>query len=331
MTMFSNATVMEFTDPFTLTREQLEAKLEKFHFSVPLDGELFKHGFTHILHGTESETVVHEIDGCFFLSYQTAERVLPRGQLSAMVDKRVAELEKKQGSVSKQQRDQLRDSTSSELARQVPPVFSSVHAYIDPKRQIMVVNTKKESEAEDITGLLRRALGSFALRHIRTTYKPCVLLSDWVFGQSSGFMVPEPNWMSVCETGTLKVRGEKASEAATIKGGVIDVDLLKGLKLVQCDLQAYRGEGERRGVFVSFTLVSKPPAKSAMAKSTTDMQLTNIELHDDSSPESGDMEDYFNASAFLFKEQVGDLILKLKAAFSGSQEEYIQSSAKESA
>ncbi|MBF4237802.1 recombination-associated protein RdgC, partial [Vibrio anguillarum] len=124
--------------------------------------------------------VTHVVNDCLFLQYIDATRSVPRDQLNALKDRRIADLEEKGTKITNQLRDDVETTAHAELLRLQPVKHHRSNFYIDIKRQLLVIDEKADGKCEDVIGGIRKALGSFSCLPIRLGAKPCDYANDWV-------------------------------------------------------------------------------------------------------------------------------------------------------
>jgi len=155
-----------------------------------------------------SEFYVHEVMGCMMIAMAINKKVLPAAVIRKAVDDRVAEIEKQEGrTVRRKERTQIKEEIVIDLMPRAFQQTKVVHAYIDKKRKLIVINTASAPEAEDLLSLMRESLGSFKVRPVQTNLMPSSILTHWVrrFNTPAGiYMENEVNLVEVGSDGADK-------------------------------------------------------------------------------------------------------------------------------
>lgn len=311
--LFKNASIYELND-FNLSIADIEEKISSKRFTPLSETGVKSTGFEHVLFN-DNEKVTHVVNDCLFLQYIDATRSVPRDQLNALKDRRIADLEDKGTKITNQLRDDVETTAHAELLRLQPVKHHRSNFYIDIKRQLLVIDEKADGKCEDVIGGIRKALGSFSCLPIRLGAKPCDYANDWVSLPKDDHRFVMPEWLYIDYNGTIKGRGETAKQTVVSKGNAIDFSVFDSLSLVECDMDKCQliNENELKDE-VSFTLISLPESKT---QRNVDMKLVKLCFHSDAEPEGNDDIAYHNADFFLMTEELGRLIEDLSLVFGG--------------
>lgn len=310
---FKHATIYEL-EGFTLSLADLEERLALRRFESMNDSDVIRVGFEHLLFD-DSETVVHTVNDCLFFKYVKATRTVPKDQLTALVDRRVAEAEEAGKQVTREYRSNITDIAHAELLRVQPAKHLHIGAYIDTKRQLLIVNNQSDSKCEDVIVEVRKALGSFRCAPINLYMKPCDYINDWIALPADEYRIANPAWLYIDFNGTIKGRGETDKNVVTSKGNAIEEQAFDGLSIVSCDLDKNKiHENNEIEHVVSFTLISLP---NSAKKRNTDLKLTKLGFFLNAEPEGDDAADYYNAELYVMTAELGMLIEDLSLTFGG--------------
>jgi len=177
---FKNLTLFRFTEPFQLTAEELQQKLDAMRFRPCGSHEEFSFGWTPPL-GQSTDQLVHAANGFLMLCGNKEEKVLPAAVVNELLNERIQEAEDQQARrLRKKERDAIRDEILFEL---LPKAFSfsrQTYAYIDPKGGWLIVDAASSKKAEDLVSLLRKCLGSLPVVPPVTRQRPVDVMTEWL-------------------------------------------------------------------------------------------------------------------------------------------------------
>lgn len=176
---FKNIRFFTFSEPFTLSAEDLAATCENSSFSPCGTYNAASMGFISPLQ-QEDAPLVYAAEGCYLLCLKLQEKILPATVLREQVDERVAEITQKEDrKVYKKERQQIKDDLYQELLARALCKSSLMYAYIDTKQQLLIINSSSQTKAELFCSFLRKTLGS--LKTIVPEYQnPSVTLTHWL-------------------------------------------------------------------------------------------------------------------------------------------------------
>ncbi|WP_347987821.1 recombination-associated protein RdgC [Methylomonas sp. AM2-LC] len=177
---FKNLAVYRFTEPFSLTADALEQKLQQQPFHACGGHDEFSFGWSSPL-GKTSEALVHTSNGFMMLSAKKEEKVIPSSVINEMLQDKISEIEEQEArKLPQKERSRLKDELIFEL---LPRAFSfsrKTYAYIDSQGGWLVVDAASPKKAEDLLTLLRKCLGSLPVVPITVTGKPANIMTQWL-------------------------------------------------------------------------------------------------------------------------------------------------------
>jgi recombination associated protein RdgC len=177
---FKNLAVYRFTEPFSLTIEALEQKLQQQPFHACGGHDEFSFGWSSPL-GKTSEALVHASNGFMMLSAKKEEKVIPSSVINEMLQDKISEIEEQEArKLPQKERSRLKDELIFEL---LPRAFSfsrKTYAYIDSQGGWLVVDAASPKKAEDLLTLLRKCLGSLPVVPMTATAKPANIMTQWL-------------------------------------------------------------------------------------------------------------------------------------------------------
>ncbi|WKJ90326.1 recombination-associated protein RdgC [Methylomonas montana] len=182
---FKNLAVYRFSEPFTLTADGLEQKLQQQPFRPCGSQDEFSFGWTSPL-GRASDALVHANNGFLMLCGKKEEKVVPASVINEMLQERISEIEEREArKLPAKERSRIKDELIFEL---LPRAFSfsrKTYAYIDSQGGWLVVDAASAKKAEDLLSQLRKCLGSLPVVPLTATAKPASVMTQWLIDNTS--------------------------------------------------------------------------------------------------------------------------------------------------
>lgn len=157
---FKNIRVYRLSAPLPMDQAFIEKALSEYKFSPCTGQEAVRTGFSFPLHPSIKQ-YCHSQSHRWFFAVKRQEKVLPAAVVNEELTPRLEQAEQEAGrSLSRKEKQALKDDLIQSL---LPRAFSRstlTHGYYDSERQWLVINSGSAGKAEDVLGLLRKALGS---------------------------------------------------------------------------------------------------------------------------------------------------------------------------
>lgn len=177
---FKNIFVFAFTQAFSLTQEEVEARIQENTFTPCASTELSHFGWVNSL-GNHSESLSHQSGKNLLLCARREEKIIPAQVIKDMLEDKVEQLETEHGrSATKKEKEQFKEDIMFEL---MPRAFSRItdtHGYLNPDHNIIVINSSSRSKAEDFLALLRKSLGTLPVTSLSPERQPDEVMTDWI-------------------------------------------------------------------------------------------------------------------------------------------------------
>lgn len=209
---FRNLTLFRF--PTSLDLSDLESHLAECALKPVGPLELASRGFVPPIppkgEGDDAEVALsHRIGDAIWLSVGSEERLLPSAVVNDLLQKKLAELERKEGRrPGGRTRKRLKEDLVHEL---LPRAFvrpGRLDAILDLEHGICAVDTASRKQAENVVAEIRNALGSFPALPLNAEVAPRAVLTGWIAGE------PLPDGLSLGDECELR---DAADNGAVVK------------------------------------------------------------------------------------------------------------------
>lgn len=178
---FKNACVYRLTQPFMPTAEELLELLNNRAF-VPCSGmRPSSFGWISPLGDVEDAPLLHEVGGCYLLCARKEEKVVPTSALNEIIQEKVAKIENAEARrIRAKEKRSIKENALAELLPQALAKSKQVLGYIQPKDDLLVVDTGSATEAELFINCLRDSIGSLTLTPPQIKQKPQDVFTRWL-------------------------------------------------------------------------------------------------------------------------------------------------------
>lgn len=182
---FKNLVVYRFQKKPDFDEQSLEEKLAGFSFNPVGSQEQFSQGWVPPM-GENGSMLAHHGAGFSLLRLRREERILPPAVVRDFVNERVREIEQREDrKVGRKERGEIREDMVLELLPRAFTRSSYTSGLLMPGQGYLVVDAASAKKAEEWTSLLRKTLGSLAIRPVAVKDSPVGLFTAWLGGQAS--------------------------------------------------------------------------------------------------------------------------------------------------
>jgi recombination associated protein RdgC len=160
--------------------ETLSTALSDFAFEPCPPSFAITQGWTGPIYQEAGEPLIHSIPGYMIFCLQFEEKLLPMTVVRQAVKDKIREIEVKEDrKVRAKEKQQLNEEMRHSLLPKAFSKFSRVHAIIDIKQQLLMVNATQEKKLESFLTLFNRSVKTTEAKEIPIkTVMP--ILTDWL-------------------------------------------------------------------------------------------------------------------------------------------------------
>ncbi|MDQ7015816.1 MAG: recombination-associated protein RdgC [Gammaproteobacteria bacterium] len=180
---FKNLHLFRLTEPFTQSAVELRESLEKQRFQPCSPQEPERWGWTNPVGGHDD--LLLEQNGRLMIAAHKEEKILPASVVNEHLAERLEALqEKQQRRPRKAEREALKEEVLFELRPRAFSRRSTFHAYLNPRSGWLIINSASQKNAEALTELLRKSLGSLPIASPVLTNPPGTVMTHWLSDDS---------------------------------------------------------------------------------------------------------------------------------------------------
>jgi recombination associated protein RdgC len=177
---FKNLRIYMLQQPFNLSAEALENRLEQKRFNPCGSHDPFSYGWHEPL-GRQGESLVHELIGCQMICARREEKLLPSAVVNEIVEEKAAAIEDETGRrPGRKERSELKDEIFQQLLPKAFSRFSTQYAMIDKQQGWILVDASSANKAEALISFLRETLDSLPVKPLEVSLAPSHVMTEWL-------------------------------------------------------------------------------------------------------------------------------------------------------
>jgi recombination associated protein RdgC len=178
--VFKNLTVYRIGPDWSASVAQLEESLYKTRF-VPCGATQQQSAGWIEPRGIKHAPLVEKVAGHLLLKLMTEQRVVP----GSVVKRRVEEISTKieQDTGRKPGKKQTKEIKEQALLELLPMAFTkqaSMNVWLDPQQRLLLVDASSQGKADEVVGLLVKAVEGLAVSQLHTKVSSAAAMSEWL-------------------------------------------------------------------------------------------------------------------------------------------------------
>ena len=176
----SSATIYRSMFPLTATIETIEAAMKEREYAPCAASQDRSVGWIPP-RGEANGALLEAVAGQWIAKLMIETKAVPASVVRRKLDERCAEIEKTTGrKPGKKERKELKEDVLTALMPMAFPKMSAIDVWIDPVRNVIVLNTPSQSKADDVATQLVRAIDGLALSRFNTAMEPSLAMASWL-------------------------------------------------------------------------------------------------------------------------------------------------------
>lgn len=177
---FKNLQVYRFTQPFRLSPDELNQALEAHAFKCCSSQEATSYGWVAPL-GRSGTQYIHAANHYIMVCAKRQDKILP----PSVINEKLAEhaqmiADKEQRKISRKEKIGLKEDIVFELLPKAFTRSTLQFAYIDTRRNLLVINSSSAKRAEELINALRDAIGSVPVIPLAAKNIPAQSMTHWL-------------------------------------------------------------------------------------------------------------------------------------------------------
>jgi recombination associated protein RdgC len=172
---FRNAMIFHVTGPTLALATALQEKIDTLRWTPCEPSQAISMGFTQV-HGCD----FLESEGALLFAVKRSERKIPGAAVREILADRIEAIEEsQQRKVYRKERLTLKDEIVQDLLPKTPPVSQTIHAYIDTRKNLVVVDGSP-NRAHEVLNLVREGIGSLPCRMLGANNSTARVMTQWL-------------------------------------------------------------------------------------------------------------------------------------------------------
>lgn len=178
--MFKNLTVYRIGPDWTADAGAIASALDKQRF-VPCGATQQESIGWVEPRGEAHAPLVEVVDGQIILKLKSEKRLLPGSVVKERVEEIAEQIEEQTGrKPGKKQTKELKEQALLELLPMAFTKRSALMVWIAPRERLLVVDAGGQGRADEVVGLLVKALDGLAVSHLQTELSPASAMTGWL-------------------------------------------------------------------------------------------------------------------------------------------------------
>jgi len=151
-------------------------------------------------------SLVYAVGRQMLIALRQEKKLLPARVVSQFVKQRAEKIEADEGfKPGRKRMKELKEIVRDELLPRAFSLSTDTYAWIDPVAGWLVVDASSQSRADEVIGLLAKALKGFPGRPLKTVLSPAAAMTDWLVEDEA------PAGFSIDQDVVLSARDSKAT------------------------------------------------------------------------------------------------------------------------
>ena len=188
---FKNLQIYRLSTPFTATPDQLAEKLAAQAFQPGTSIEMQRMGW---VSPRNDESLVHAVAGQMMIALRVEKKLLPASVINQFAKARAQEIEEQQGyKPGRREMREIKDAVTNELLPRAFAIARDTRVWIDPVRNLIVVDAAASAKSDEVMQLLNESLENLGARPLQTALSPVSAMTSWLASDEAppGFTVDQ--------------------------------------------------------------------------------------------------------------------------------------------
>jgi len=178
--VFKNLTVYRIGPDWSPSVAELEESLYKTRF-VPCGATQQQSAGWVEPRGIKHAPLAEKVGGHLLLKLMTEQRVVPGSVIKRRVEEIATKIEQDTGrKPGKKQTKEIKDQALLELLPMAFTKQASMNVWIDPKQRLLLVDASSQGKADEVVGLLVKAVDGLAVSQLHTKVSSAASMSEWL-------------------------------------------------------------------------------------------------------------------------------------------------------
>ncbi|MBV8665192.1 MAG: recombination-associated protein RdgC [Burkholderiaceae bacterium] len=292
---FKNLQIYRLTDRWTLTPDELEAKLAPQAFVPCSSSELQTQGWVPRANGR----LVHTVNKQMLLLLGTEKKLLPASVVNQVTKARAAEIEEQQGfQIGRKRMKELKEEVADELLPRAFSIQRNTWVWIDPVNGWLVVDAASAAKADEVFKLLLKSLDKLPFENLHVARSAQACMTAWLAADEA------PSGFTVDQDTELRAAGESKATVRYVRHALEAEDVQRHIAAgKQCTRLAMTWDSR-----VSFVLT-----EALAVKRVAPLDV----LKDENDSSTKDEDERFDADFALMSGELNRLLTALVEALGG--------------
>lgn len=177
---FKNIIYYRMVEPFELDLSALNTSLKAFSYKPCPRSENASFGWVSP-YSLDNDLFVHSLQNYFLIMFCREEKIIPAAVIKEELTKKILQLEEAEGrTIYRKEKISLKEEIIIQLRQQAFSRKRLIHAYIDKKQKLLIVDTSSKKKAEEVCAYLRKTLNSLKIVLPATKLQTETAMTGWL-------------------------------------------------------------------------------------------------------------------------------------------------------
>lgn len=174
---FKNASIYTLTAPIE-GADLLAEHLAPLAFEPGSSLEMQRLGWVPPREGGE---LVHAVGSQYLIALRSEKKLLPASVVNQVAKARAQEIEEQQGyKPGRKQMREIKEAVTDELLPRAFSLWRDTHIWIDPARQLLVIDAASSAKCDEVMQLLNKSIDRLGARSLQTIESPASAMTAWL-------------------------------------------------------------------------------------------------------------------------------------------------------
>ena len=175
---FKNLKIYRLSAARPLAGDDLQAALKRQAYQPSNNLEMQSIGWIPPREGGE---LAHLVGGQILLTLRAEKKLLPATVINQVAKFRAQEIEEQQGyKPGRKQMKEIKERVTDELLPRAFSVYRDTRVWIDPINRWLVIDAAASSKADEVVGMLAKAIDPFPLENLYVAQSPASAMTGWL-------------------------------------------------------------------------------------------------------------------------------------------------------
>jgi len=219
---FKNLKIFRLRPTWSHSADALGAALAKHAYRAASNLEMQSLGW---VQPRQDGDLVHAVDDQMLLTLRAGAKLLPPKVVNQATKARAQEIEEQQGyKPGRKQMKEIKERVTDELLPKAFTTYRDTRVWIDPKNLWLVIDASASARADEVLGMLAKAVDPFPVEGVYTNQSPAGAMTTWLGTDEA------PDGFSIDQDTELRAGGESRAKVRYVHQSIDHQDAARHIQ-----------------------------------------------------------------------------------------------------